>query len=66
MFISYSLQVQVVAEACQSESPTISAQMHNQAVVLQQALHTIPNPNAECMTRSVAVKLGQQLGIEVK
>ena len=62
------LQVQLVAEAFQSggESPAISAQTHNQAVVLQQALHTIPNPNAECMTRSVASKLGHDLGAEVR
>ena len=57
----------MVAEAFQAggESPTISAQTHNQAVVLQQALHTIPSPNSECMMRSVASKIGHQLGAEV-
>ncbi|CAH1782281.1 unnamed protein product [Owenia fusiformis] len=56
--------VQVVADACQTEggSPTVSASQHNHAVVLQQALHHIPNPNSECMTRNVAIRLGQQLG----
>jgi len=57
-------QVQKVADACQSESSsvTVSATVHNHAVVLQQALHHIPNPNAECMTRNVAIRLGQHLG----
>ena len=39
----------------------LNFQVHNQAVVLQQALHTIPHPNAEYMTRNVAQKLGQNL-----
>ena len=56
--------VQVVADACQSDSsaPPISPSIHNHAVVLQQALHYIPNPSAECMTRNVAIRLGQNLG----
>ncbi|XP_074657837.1 ubiquitin carboxyl-terminal hydrolase 9X-like [Tubulanus polymorphus] len=56
--------VQVVANACHSDSstPPISASTHNHAVVLQQALQHIPNPNAECMMRNVAARLGQQLG----
>ncbi len=60
-------QVQVVADACQSDStsPPITASVHNHAVVLQQALHHIPNPNAECMTRNVALRLGQNLGEQV-
>ena len=60
-------EVQVVAEACQSDSaqpPT--PYVHQHALVLQQALHHIPNPNAECMTRNVAIRLGQQLGEQVK
>ena len=59
-------QVQVVADACQSDStPPPTPSVHQHALVLQQALHHIPNPNAECMTRNVAVRLGQQLGEQV-
>ena len=59
--------VQVVAIACNSDSqvPPVTASVHNHAVVLQQALHHIPNPNAECMTRNVAMHLGQNLGDQV-
>ena len=61
-------QVQVVADACQSEASSahVSTSVHNQAVVLQQALHHIPNPNEECMMRNVATKLGQCLGDQVR
>ena len=60
-------QVQVVADACQSEasSAQVSPTVHNQAVVLQQALHHIPSPNEELMLRKVATKLGQCLGQQV-
>ncbi|XP_064639618.1 probable ubiquitin carboxyl-terminal hydrolase FAF-X isoform X3 [Lineus longissimus] len=59
--------VQVVAEACHSDatSPPISATAHNHAVVLQQALQHVPNPSAECMTRNVAMRLGQHLGDKI-
>ncbi|XP_066267004.1 ubiquitin carboxyl-terminal hydrolase 9X-like isoform X4 [Branchiostoma lanceolatum] len=60
--VGYAM-VQHVAEACQPDSPhsgTVSASAHNHAIVLQQALHHIPNPNAECMLRNVALRLGQQ------
>ena len=40
-------------------------QVHSQAVALQNALHTIPHPSAEYMTRNVAAKLGQNLAGEV-
>lgn len=57
--------VHVVAEACnQPESTTtrpVSPAEHSHAVVLQQALHHIPNPNAEYMLRNVAVRLAQNL-----
>jgi len=63
-------QVQMVADACQapdtpSGSSAVSAAVHNHAVVLQQALVHVPNPNAECMTRNVAIKIGQHLGKQV-
>ena len=59
-------QVQVVADQCQSDSSSPpSPSVHQHALVLQQALHHIPNPNAECMTRNVAIRLGQQLGEQV-
>ena len=38
----------MVAEACQPDSSTtVSAAVHSQAVVLQQALHQIPSPSQE-------------------
>ena len=58
-------KIAFVAEACQpdsgSQSPQlqVSASTHNQAVVLQHALQHIPNPNAECVLRNVAVRLGR-------
>ena len=60
----------MVADACQapdtpSGSSAVSAAVHNHAVVLQQALVHVPNPNAECMTRNVAIKIGQHLGKQV-
>lgn len=65
--VSYAL-VQVVAEACQPETqaPPVTASTHSHAVVLQQALHHLPNPSAECMLRNVAVRLGQHLAEQVK
>ncbi|KAG1670256.1 putative ubiquitin carboxyl-terminal hydrolase FAF-X [Nymphon striatum] len=55
----------VVAEACsQPESTTlrpVSPAQHSHAVVLQQALHHIPNASAECMIRNVSVRLAQSL-----
>ena len=60
--------VQMVAEAMQNEpSPvTISVVIHSHAVLLQKALQSIPNPNSECMIRSMAVKLGQFLSHRVR
>lgn len=62
-------QVQVVADACSqpgsqgtSEASGITHAQHNHAVVLQNALPFIPNPNSECMTAYVAGRLGQFLG----
>ncbi|KAK3094503.1 hypothetical protein FSP39_002606 [Pinctada imbricata] len=54
---------QVVVDACQADpqSPAITAAEHNHAVILQQALHFIPNPNTEMTMRNVAMRLGQQL-----
>uniref|UniRef100_T1IZS4 ubiquitinyl hydrolase 1 n=1 Tax=Strigamia maritima TaxID=126957 RepID=T1IZS4_STRMM len=55
--------VNVVAEAIQPESTTmnVTPSAHNHAVVVQQALHHIPNVNAECMLRNVALRLAQNL-----
>lgn len=38
---------------------------HDQAVVLQSALQSIPNPSSECMLRNVAIRLAQQVSDEV-
>lgn len=38
---------------------------HDQAVVLQSALQSIPNPSSECMLRNVSVRLAQQISDEV-
>ena len=59
-------QVTVVAEAIQPSDPTcspppISASTHNAAVILQQALQSIPNPATECMLRNMAVRLAGHL-----
>ncbi len=65
-------KIAAVAEACQTDSsssqtPTpVSASTHNQAVVLQQALQHIPNPNAECVLRNVAIRLGRHAAEEVR
>uniref|UniRef100_A0A2K5I4N4 ubiquitinyl hydrolase 1 n=1 Tax=Colobus angolensis palliatus TaxID=336983 RepID=A0A2K5I4N4_COLAP len=37
---------------------------HDQAVVLQSALQSIPNPSSECMLRNVSVRLAQQISDE--
>jgi len=64
-------QVQVVAEACQSESTgnaaqiTITPVMHNHAVILQKALQCVPNPNTDFMMRNTATRLGQFLTRQV-
>ncbi|XP_013401949.1 probable ubiquitin carboxyl-terminal hydrolase FAF-X isoform X1 [Lingula anatina] len=51
--------VGVVAEACQSDSPTqITASEHSHAVLIQTALHHMPNPGSEYMLRNVAARLG--------
>ena len=67
-------KIAAVAEACQtdpssssSQAPApVSASTHNQAVVLQQALQHIPNPNAECVLRNVAIRLGRHAAEEVR
>ena len=47
---------------CQAENSTkVASSTHAHAVILQHALHHIPNPNADCMLRSVASRLAQQL-----
>ena len=38
---------------------------HDQAVVLQSALQSIPNPSSECMLRNVSIRLAQQISDEV-
>ncbi|KAM4798316.1 ubiquitin carboxyl-terminal hydrolase 9X-like isoform X3 [Urocitellus parryii] len=37
---------------------------HDQAVVLQGALQSIPNPSSECMLRNVSIRLAQQISDE--
>ncbi len=64
-------QVQMVADACQvpdapAGTASVSPAVHKHAVLLQQALLHVPNPNAECMTRNVASKIGQHLGKQVR
>jgi len=64
-------QVQVVAEACQSESSgnaaqiTVTSVMHNHAVILQKALQCVPNPNTDFIMRNTASRLGQFLTKQV-
>lgn len=54
--------VHMVAEACQPDSPSsVTPHVHNQAVVLQQALHQIPSPLQEAVVRSVSGRLAPQL-----
>ncbi|XP_060232828.1 probable ubiquitin carboxyl-terminal hydrolase FAF-X isoform X1 [Meriones unguiculatus] len=59
--------VQAVAEACQpvpdgtDPKTPINQVTHDQAVVLQNALQSIPNPTSECMLRNVSVRLAQQI-----
>ena len=54
--------VHMVVDACQPDSKTqVTTQVHNQAVVLQQALHQIPSPSQEMMIRTVSQRLAPQL-----
>lgn len=59
---------QVVVEACSADpqSPNITQAEHSHALILQQALQFIPNPGAEVMTRTVGLRLGQQLLDQVR
>ncbi|KAK3596917.1 hypothetical protein CHS0354_031696 [Potamilus streckersoni] len=56
-------KLQVVVDACSndSHSPGVTAAEHSHAVILQTALHHIPNHTTEFTTRNVAIRLGQQL-----
>ncbi|GCC28875.1 hypothetical protein chiPu_0007309 [Chiloscyllium punctatum] len=54
---------QPVVEGSSTVSP-INHATHSQAVVLQNALHNIPNPTSECMLRNVAIRLAQQISDE--
>ncbi|XP_077003331.1 ubiquitin carboxyl-terminal hydrolase 9X-like isoform X2 [Tamandua tetradactyla] len=62
--------VRAVAEACQPVSDgtnpvkPINQATHDQAVVLQSALQSIPNPSSECMLRNVSIRLAQQISDE--
>ncbi|ELV09214.1 putative ubiquitin carboxyl-terminal hydrolase FAF-Y [Tupaia chinensis] len=62
--------VRAIAEACQpaldGADPVtpINQVTHDQAVVLQSALQSIPNPSSECMLRNIAIRLGQQISDE--
>ena len=54
--------VHMVADACNPESDKqVSSVVHNQAVVLQQALHQIPSPTQEMIIRSISQRLATQL-----
>ncbi|KAM9576324.1 ubiquitin carboxyl-terminal hydrolase 9X-like isoform 3-T3 [Trichechus inunguis] len=62
--------VRAIAEACQpvvdgaNPMTPINQVTHDQAVVLQSALQSIPNPSSECMLRNVSVRLAQQVSDE--
>ncbi|XP_052519968.1 probable ubiquitin carboxyl-terminal hydrolase FAF-X [Budorcas taxicolor] len=62
--------VRAVAEACQpivdGADPVtpINQVTHDQAVVLQNALQSIPNPSSECILRNVSIRLAQQISEE--
>uniref|UniRef100_A0A2K5PFG1 ubiquitinyl hydrolase 1 n=1 Tax=Cebus imitator TaxID=2715852 RepID=A0A2K5PFG1_CEBIM len=62
--------VRAVAEACQpgvegvNPMTPVNQVTHDQAVVLQSALQSIPNPSSECMLRNVSVRLAQQISDE--
>uniref|UniRef100_A0A4W3IDV3 ubiquitinyl hydrolase 1 n=1 Tax=Callorhinchus milii TaxID=7868 RepID=A0A4W3IDV3_CALMI len=56
--------VRAVAEAFQPVVEGSSTVSPVQAVVLQNALHNIPNPTSECMLRNVAIRLAQQISDE--
>uniref|UniRef100_A0A8C5P965 ubiquitinyl hydrolase 1 n=1 Tax=Leptobrachium leishanense TaxID=445787 RepID=A0A8C5P965_9ANUR len=56
--------VRAVAEACQPVAEGTNTAIHDQAVVLQNALQNIPNPTSECMLRNVAIRLAQQISDE--
>uniref|UniRef100_A0A8C4MGA5 USP domain-containing protein n=1 Tax=Equus asinus asinus TaxID=83772 RepID=A0A8C4MGA5_EQUAS len=62
--------VRAVAEACQpvvdgaDPITPINQVTHDQAVVLQNALQSIPNPSSECMLRNVSIRLAQQISDE--
>lgn len=43
----------------------INQATHEQALVLQNALQSIPNPASECMLRNVSIRLAQQISDEV-
>ncbi len=59
--VGYSL-VTWVADACQPESSvSVTPDLHNQAIVLQGAMHHIPNPTEEMMVRTYAVRLANTL-----
>ncbi|XP_047471205.1 probable ubiquitin carboxyl-terminal hydrolase FAF-X isoform X2 [Penaeus chinensis] len=53
----------------EGSSPTgavsLAASTHTQALVLQEALHHIPNPASDCMVRNVASRLAQSLHDQV-
>ncbi|KAL4667321.1 hypothetical protein H8959_006010 [Pygathrix nigripes] len=62
--------VRAVAEACQpvvdgtDPITPMNQATHDQAVVLQSALQSIPNPSSECILRNKSVLLAQQISDE--
>ena len=63
-------KLQVVVDACsnspEQRNPPITSAEHSHAVILQQALHHIPNHTTEFTTRNVAIRQGQQLAEQVR
>lgn len=60
-------RIALVAEAVSLQGETCLNQVqHNQVVLLQKAIQSIPNPSTEGITRSMANKLGNALHHQVK
>ena len=57
-------RIQVVIEACNSDTP-VAPKEHEEAVALQQVLLHIPDHGSEFNMRNVASRLGGQLGEQV-
>ncbi|XP_071949723.1 ubiquitin carboxyl-terminal hydrolase 9X-like isoform X2 [Antedon mediterranea] len=58
--VAESLQQDMTGQSSTQTTPAA----HNQALVLQQALQGIPNPNSECVLRNIAIRLGRHVADE--